>query len=206
MTRKTDSPRPARALRADARRNRERVLQAAEAVFTAQGTSASTEAIARHAGVGMGTVFRHFPTKEALLAAIIVTRQQHLIERAREQLAGAHDPGEAFFSFFERMVEQASTKKVFADALASAGVDVKKVVSPAARELREAIGALLSRAQAAGAVSADVTAAEVMALLIGAVRAAEHAGHDQRLKARTLELVLAGLRPRAPSGKGRAGR
>src|SRR4051812_5490623 len=85
--------------RADALRNRARVLTAAEAVFAARGTSASTEEVAREAGVGIGTVFRHFPTKEALLEAVYVARLRRLAEEA-DALVSADDAGEAFFTFF----------------------------------------------------------------------------------------------------------
>ena len=114
-----------RPLRADARRNRARLLDVAEAVFAAKGTSASTEEIAREAGVGIGTVFRHFPTKEALLEAVFVGRLQRLADEAEAHL-DADDPGAAFFAFFGSAVEQSATKTAFADALAQAGVDVQE--------------------------------------------------------------------------------
>src|SRR5437899_3237972 len=99
-------------MRADARGNRARVLEAAEAVFTARGASASTEEIAQQAGVGIGTVFRHFPTKEALLEAILMDRVARLGEMARS-LATAAEPGAALLGLFTRMVEEAATKKTY---------------------------------------------------------------------------------------------
>src|SRR6266511_2320364 len=102
--------------RADARRNHASVLAAAEAVFSAKGPSASTGEIARAAGVGIGTVFRHFPTKEDLLSSIMVARVERLTEEARA-LAGAEDAGAAFLSFFQQMVEHSASKKAFAEAL-----------------------------------------------------------------------------------------
>ncbi len=181
--------------RADARRNRVRVLEAAEQVFAARGTTASTGEIARAAGVGIGTVFRHFPTKEALLEAILVTRMQRLIDEA-DSLSGATDPGGAFFTFFERMVEHAASKKAFSDALALAGVDVATVVAPVARKLQRAIGVLLARAQEVGAVRRDARVAEVIALFKGAAHAAEHAAGDRVLQSRTLAIIFDGLRAR----------
>ena len=183
-------------LRSDARRNRARVLDAAEAVFAARGTSASTGEIARAAGVGIGTVFRHFPTKEALLEAIVIARMQRLAADANA-LAGAADPGAAFFSFFQRMVEHAATKKVLTEALAVAGIDVKSVVAPFADDLRRAFGVLLTRAQEAGAVRPDVRIEEVIALLMGASRAAEQGGSDPAVQARSVEIIFDGLRARA---------
>ena len=188
-------PRDDRSLRADARRNRASILAAAEAVFAAKGTSASTGEVARAAGVGIGTVFRHFPTKEDLLSAIIVARVERLTEAARA-LASAEDAGAAFFSFFEQMVEQSASKKAFADALSVAGIDVKSVIAPALRDLRHAISALLTRAQEAGAVRPDIGVDEALALFKGASHAAEHAPRDGALQARTLAIIFDGLRPR----------
>lgn len=194
------SARPATAggdesLRADARRNRARVLEAAEDVFAAKGTSAATAEIARAAGVGIGTVFRHFPTKEALLEAIIIARMQRLAADA-DALATAEDPGGVFFAFFQRMVEHASNKKVLVDALSVAGVDVTGMVAPYAAEVRRAVGTLLSRAQAAGAVRGDVCSEEVLALMMGASRAAEHAAGNRDLQHRSLAIIFDGLRAR----------
>ena len=183
-----------RPLRADARRNRARILEVAEAVFAAKGTAASTEEVAREAGVGIGTVFRHFPTKEALLEAILVGRLRRLTEEA-EALSAAEDPGAAFFAFFTRVVEQSATKNAFADALAEAGVDVKHTASQVGQELLRAIDTLLTRAQRAGAVREDVRVTELMALLVGTSRAMEHAGWDADVQARTLRVVFDGLRP-----------
>src|SRR5215469_4988054 len=181
-------------MRADARRNRARVLEAAEAVFAARGTSASTEEIAHQAGVGVGTVFRHFPTKEALLEAILMDRVARLGEMARS-LATAADPGAALFDLFSHMVEQGATKKTYVDALADAALDSKIARSQVGHETVQALGALLARAQRAGAVRQDIGVAELIALVVGASRAAEHIGSDSAVRARTLQVVFDGLRP-----------
>jgi AcrR family transcriptional regulator len=164
-----------RQLRADARRNRARVLEAAEAAFASKGTSVSTEEIARDAGVGIGTVFRHFPTKEALLEAVYIARLRNLAEEA-EALVSADDPGAAFFAFFARVVGHAATKNALTAALTEAGVDVQETVAETGRELKSALAALLTRAQGAGAIRDDVGLPEVMTLLVGASQAAEHVG------------------------------
>jgi AcrR family transcriptional regulator len=182
-------------MRADARRNRARVLEAAEAVFAARGASATTEEIALQAGVGVGTVFRHFPTKEALLEAILMERVARLGETARSMTDSA-DPGVALFGLFAHMVEQAATKKTYADALADAGFDSRIARSPAGQEAVRALGALLARAQRAGAVRDDIGVAELIALVVGASRAAEHTTGDHAIRARTLQVVFDGLRPR----------
>lgn len=187
-----------RPLRADALRNRARVLEAAEVVFAASGTTASTEEVAREARVGIGTVFRHFPTKEALLEAVYVGRLQRLATEA-ETLASAADAGEAFFAFFGHVVGHATTKNTFGDALTEAGIDVRETTAEVGHELKRALAALLARAQEAGAVRPDVGLPEVMTLLVGASRAAEHSGDDGVVRDRALAVVLDGLRAR-PAG------
>jgi AcrR family transcriptional regulator len=188
----------ARPLRADARRNHARILQAADAIFAAEGPSASTDEVARRAGVAIGTVFRHFPTKEALLEAVVVERLRSLVEEARSQ-SSADDPGAAFFAFFAQWVELGATKHALAEALAGAGVDVEAVQCKYAGvvdELHGAVEALLRRAQRAGAVRDDVGVPELIALMIGASRSAQHASRDPHLRARALEILFDGLRPR----------
>lgn len=177
-------------LRADALRNRAKVLAAAEDVFAAQGTSASTEEVARRAGVGIGTVFRHFPTKESLLEAVLVALLERLAGEARE-LASAADPGEAFFGFFARVVSQAATKQAVTEALAEAGVDARETTGRTGPDVKDAIGALLERAQRAGAVRADIGPAEVTALLAGISFAAGRAGGSDDV----LRIAFDGLRP-----------
>ncbi|MET7395900.1 helix-turn-helix domain-containing protein [Dactylosporangium sp. NPDC005572] len=182
-------------MRADARRNRGRVLEAAEAVFAEHGVGASTEEVARRAGVGIGTVFRHFPTKEALLEAVLVERMRRLADVARERVGGG-EPGEAFFGFLELVVGQSATKNAFAGALAGAGVDVESAVAEVGRELWAAVEVLLARAQEAGAVRPDVGAGEVIAVLVGASRAVEYAGAGSR----AAQVIFDGLRPREATG------
>ncbi|MDN3351406.1 TetR/AcrR family transcriptional regulator [Actinomadura sp. DC4] len=189
----TTTPPGGRPPRADALRNRARVLEAAETVFDAHGTTASTEEVARAAGVGIGTVFRHFPTKEALLEAVYVTRLGKLAAEA-DALASAETPGEAFFAFFARVVGHAATKNAFSAALMEAGVDVRETTAETGRELRRALAALLDRAQEAGAVRRDVGLAEIMTLLVGASQAAERVGGDPGVRDRALSVVFDGLR------------
>lgn len=184
------APRP---LRSDARRNRARVLDAAEAVFAAAGLSASMEEVARRAGVGVGTIYRHFPTKEALFESIIVSRYERLVEEA-DSLSSRTDAGAAFFGLFARMVEEAATKKAFADTLARAGVDVKAATSASGQKLVQAFERLLNRAQRAGAVRDDADITEVMAVLAGMSLAAEYANWNRDLQARALAIVFDGLR------------
>jgi AcrR family transcriptional regulator len=186
----TDRPR-----RADARTNRDRILTVAEDVFGRGGEAASTEEVARLAGVGIATVFRHFPTKTALLRAVLIGRLEGLRDQART-LSHAAEPGEAFFGFFAHMVADAATKIAITNALVDAGGDNDPAVTQASENLREAVGALLEQAQRAGAVRADIELPELYALLVGTSRAAAYARLDERVQARTLAIVFDGLRPR----------
>lgn len=183
-----------RELRSDARRNRERVLEAAQEAFATEGLAVVLDEIARRAGVGAGTVYRHFPTKEALFEAVVFGRLRRLVDEART-LSDAEDPGEAFFGFASRMVEEAVAKKDLVDALAGAGIDVDVASSPVARDLRSAVAELLARAQLAGAVRGDVGAADVMALLLGTSLAIRHRIEDAGASDRIVAVVCDGLRP-----------
>jgi AcrR family transcriptional regulator len=180
-------------LRADARRNRARVLAAADTVFATKGISASTDEVAREAGVGIGTLFRHFPTKEALLEAVLIARIQTLINEATA-LCTATDPGAAFFDFLTRIINQSPAKNLLVDALAAAGVDVDSTIAHVGQELLQIVNTLLVRAQQAGAVRTDVQTADLIPIIIGASRAIEHAAADDTLQPRVLRLILDGLR------------
>ena len=186
--------RPAdRPLRADARRNRARILAVAEEVFAENGASASTEEVASRAGVAIGTVFRHFPTKNDLLAAIMKELLGRLTAEVESRNA-EDEPGTAFFAFFARVVEEAAAKKTVVDLLAGAGISVG--VAEPVQTLRQGIDTLLTRAQRAGAVCGDVRIDEVLALLVSACQGALLAGWDRELRERTLAIVFDGLRHR----------
>lgn len=180
-----------RPLRADARRNRERILAAAEEVFARDGSAASTEEVAAAAGVAIGTVFRHFPTKRDLLAAIVKESLARLTAEV-DALASA-DPATALFEFVARVVEQAAEQRAVVELLAADGVPVG--VTEPLRGLAGALGVLLSRAQEAGAVRAEVRPDEVLALLTATAQGALNGGWSPDLRRRTLAVVFAGLRP-----------
>jgi AcrR family transcriptional regulator len=169
-----------RPLRADAQRNRAKVLAAATAAFALEGIAVPLDEIARRAGVGAGTVYRHFPTKEALFEAVMLDRVTRLVDHARS-LATAEDPGAAFFDFLRLMMTGAASSKDLVDALIGADLAQAGRILAAKQDLQEAGGALLTRAQRAGAVRTDLGVAELMTLLSGAVLALQQQPGDDRL-------------------------
>ena len=183
-----------RTQRVDARTNRGRILDVADDVFGRGGESASTEEVARRAGVGIATVFRHFPTKAALLEAVLARRFVRLREQA-EALLDSTDPGQAFLDFFSHLVADARTKIAIAEALLDAGADGDGAAVEASNGLRRAVGALLRQAQQAGAVRDDVELPEVYALLVATSRAAASAHLDEEVRTRMLAIVFDGLAP-----------
>jgi AcrR family transcriptional regulator len=189
-----------RAQRVDARANRGRILDVAEEVFAKGGASASTEEVARLAGVGIGTVFRHFPTKAALIEAVLV-REFGRIQEEADALVDAADPGEAFFGFFGRLVARAPAKIAIGDALLDAGGDRDGIAGQASQGLRRTVGTLLNRAKEAGAVRPDIELPEVYALLAGVSQAVARTRLDEEQAARLLAVIYAGLAPAATAGQ-----
>jgi AcrR family transcriptional regulator len=179
-------------MRQDARENRERILAAADQVFGTRGETGSTEEVARMAGVGIATVFRHFRTKEDLLEAVYVARLDRLADEVREA-AGSPDPGAAFRRVVTRIVDQSPSKNAVVDALVAAGVDMDAIKAGTGGRVGEALGTLLRRAQQAGAVRPDVDVATLLALLVGAAHGVEHAGDDPQRRARVITVLLDGL-------------
>jgi AcrR family transcriptional regulator len=184
-----------RPLRADARRNRERVLVAARRAFAEQGYEVPLDEIASAAGVGPGTVYRHFPTKEALFEAVSLANVEDMAADARAR-AEADDPDAAFAGFLDRMAEQALAKRNLPDALAGAGSDA---VAAAVADMHDALGVLLARAQEAGSIRRDVSVTDLVALLKGLLHAVR-GDPDPDIRRRLLAVVHDGLRPKDGSG------
>lgn len=193
------SPEIARKPRADAVRNRERVLEAAKAVFSAGGSEASLEAVARHAGVGIGTLYRHFPTREALYEAIYRREVEQLGDLA-EQLQNAPDPVEALRRWLRANVEFVATKKGMVAALALVAHPSTELQAYSFDRLTKAIGALLARAVAAGEIRADIGAEDVLRALIGMCYMHDQPGW-QTTALRLLDVFVDGLRLRPASSK-----
>jgi AcrR family transcriptional regulator len=181
-------------MRADARRNRERVLAAAEAVFAEMGLRASVEEVARHAGVGVGTVCRHFPTKQALVEAVLEAMYEALVDDARTALDDP-DPGAAFRSFFVALARFQARHRALAEQMATA-IDLPASARPTREALRSAITELVANAQAAGAIRSDIGPADVAMLFSGVAHTTVVAGEIQpMLHERYVNVILDGLRP-----------
>lgn len=180
-------------LRADARRNRERLLHVAADAFAAEGLSVPLDEIARRAGVGPGTLYRHFPAKEALFEAVLHDRLQRLVDDARAQ-GDAQDPGAALLGFIDRLIAEAAPKRDLADALASASTEVSAAMAETATRLRGAIGHLLLRAQRSGAIRDDIGIADLMAVITGILFALRTRSGDQADPQRAVAVLRDGLR------------
>lgn len=198
-TREVAGPLVAR-MRADARRNRERILDAARATFAEHGSEAQMDEIARRAGVGVGTLYRHFPTKDLLVGELIKIKLGDFAARARAKFEQDDRPWESLAELFREQAEIAShdasqQRMIFAmthEALVEAG--------PTIGELTGAIKALIDRAKAAGVVREDLVVSDVRTLMcgLGSIMAADALGvmpYDWR---RHLDFVLAGMRAGCP--------
>ncbi|MFF7410272.1 TetR/AcrR family transcriptional regulator [Streptomyces lydicus] len=186
------------AARADARRNRALVLQAARSAFEERGLGVPLGEIARRAGVGAGTVYRHFPSKDALFRAAVVDRIELFTDTARD-LVDAEDPGAVFFRFLASVVRLTSRNKALCDTLETAGAGPFAPSPGTGRDFDEALEALLTRAQQAGAVRRDVGMTDLRALLVGCLsmeRARAAGGPEVDAPGRMTALMCDALRAR----------
>ncbi|HTJ69979.1 MAG TPA: helix-turn-helix domain-containing protein [Actinospica sp.] len=183
-----------RATRADAARNREQLLEVATRVFASAEAETSMRAIAREAGVGIGTLYRHFPTREALVEAVYRDQVVRLTNGARELLADAA-PAVAMRRWMDLFGDWIATKNGMLDTLLTV-IESGAVGHARTRdELLNAISAILEAGRVAGDLRSDVTADEVAASLIGIFTVAQQAGHAVSAD-RLLDILLDGLRPR----------
>jgi AcrR family transcriptional regulator len=182
---------PTRPKRADAQRNYAKILTAARAAFAEGGESTSLEEIARRAGVGIGTVYRHFPNRQALLEALYVDEVEEVC-RSAAQLDDA-DPWDALNTWFERFIAYVGTKRALAHELLNYMDADASLFQVCRASLFEAGEPLLTRAQEAGVVRPDVTIAEVIQMVIGI---AKIPAGDPRQNDHILRIALDGLRYR----------
>ncbi len=181
--------------RADSLRNRDKLLEAAKAVFGAGGAEASLEAVARRAGVGIGTLYRHFPTREALFAAVYRREVEQLSELAAA-LGRDADPVEALRRWLHATVEVTATKKGMLAALALASDGQAELYAYTGERMKTAITALVAGAAAARAIRDDVGPDEVMRALYGLVGSYYMRGQPdwQATVLRLVDVFVDGLR------------
>jgi AcrR family transcriptional regulator len=177
-------------MRADARRNYEKLVAAARASFTETGNETSLESVAERAGVGIGTLYRHFPTRQALLEAVYADEVEAMA-RSAHGLAD-RDPWDALKEWFHQYLGFAATKHALMEALLEAAPDSDVLVSCRAA-IRDAGTELIRRGQEAGVVRADVEFLDV-GRMVGQIGIANT---DAEQKERMLQIVLDGLRYRA---------
>ncbi len=183
-----------RPMRADARRNYQALLSAANAAFIEQGADdASLEEIARRAGVGIGTLYRHFPTRQALLEAVYRDQVEMMSARAEELLADA-PPGEALVAWLRALVEFGSTKRSLTSGILATLDKDSELVSSCSAMMRQSATALLSRAQEAGEVRPDANALDLIRLVHAVSMTVQRGGGDAGQADRMIGLIMDGLR------------
>ena len=183
--------------RADAIRNRERVLEAAKVVFSAGGAEASLEAVARAAGVGIGTLYRHFPTREALFEAVYRREVQQLADLA-EQLKQEAKPIDALRQWMRSIVKFVATKKGMSAALTLAVDKNSKLFSSSADRLARTVGGLLDRAIAAGEIRDDISPEDLLRAVVGMCYMHDQPGWQTSVL-RLVDVFVDGLRKRRNS-------
>lgn len=180
--------------RADARRNRERILESARAVFAEYGADAQIDDVARQAGVGVGTVYRHFETKEALLVELLREKFRLFAARAREALEQHGEPFAVLEDLLRRNAQTAASDAAVQHALAGAGENIWMQAEAEQQELVAVTGLLIARARRAGTIRQDVEANDIAMLMCGLCSTmGGKPGFDWR---RHLDLVIDMLRAR----------
>lgn len=176
--------------RADAQRNRDRLLAEADAAFREQGTNASLEGIARRAGVAIGTLYAHFPTRRALIGALLHERNETLFERGEELLA-APSAAEALTAWLRAVIDHAGAYQGLAALLAEGADDQTSELHRSCVRMSGISDRLIARAREAGALRRDATGADVFALMNAAAWIAERMSRQQA--DRLVDLTMSGL-------------
>jgi len=183
--------------RADAQRNRERILEVAKEAFTRYGANASLDDIAKQVGVGPGTLYRHFPTREELLKAVYRTELEKLAAAA-DTLSETMPPIEALRAWLLLFVDAIAAKHLIGPALNTLLGDPKKVFEASYAKMYEAIRALVKRGVASGEIRRDIDPMDLLRALIGVSNVA--LGPDWQQSARRLvDILIAGSRPSSPT-------
>jgi AcrR family transcriptional regulator len=183
-------------MRADAQRNHEKILEAAEEIFALDGVMVPIDIVAERAGVGIGTLYRHFPTKESLYEAIVLMRLNGVLSIADAYIEDTTaDAGVALDAFLREFARQVSEKQDLFEAIGQAGIDIKSRFSGRMDELVERIDVLCTRAIDSGSLRSDVEAQDILTLISGMCYAAGHSGDDDQCVGRLVDIVIAGLQP-----------
>ena len=184
---------PARKPRADAERNRERILEVAKGAFARSGANASLDDIAKQAGVGPGTLYRHFPTREKLLEGVYRAELEKLAA-AEQEFAQTMAPIDALRAWLLLFVDAIAAKHLIAPALNTLLGDPKKVFEASYAKMHEALRALVNRAIASGDVREDLDPLDLLWALVGVANAATSPDWLQSAK-RLVDILIAGSRP-----------
>ena len=179
--------------RADAQRNRERILDVAKTAFTRQGAETSLDDIAKQAGVGAGTLYRHFPTRDDLLVAVYRSELEKLAA-AERKFAEAMPPLEALRAWMQLFINYIATKKIIAPALNAMVGSHSKVLEASHAEIHGAISALVKRAIESGDVREDIDALDLLRALVGVSYVASGPEWQQSAR-RLVEILISGSRP-----------
>jgi len=177
--------------RADSLRNRESLILVAKAAFSEQGADVPLEEIARRAGLGVGTFYRHFPTRTAILAAVY-EREVDQLAGAADELLAKHGAGEALEAWLQLFVDYIAAKRVLAPALISVG-EGARIHSPAMTRVGEALERLLKAARADGDIRPDIQMTDMRRLLVGLTHGTERPTWEPSAR-RLVGVVMAGLR------------
>ena len=191
MTKKRSSD--GRKPRADAQRNRERILEVAKRAFTRSGADTSLDDIAKQAGVGPGTLYRHFPTREELLKAVYRNELENLA-KADEKFAETMPPVEALRAWLLLFVDAVAAKQIIAAALNTLVGDHKKVFEASYAQMHEAIRRLVKRAIKSGDIRKDLDPIDLLRALIGVANVASSPDWQQSAR-RLVDILIAGSRP-----------
>jgi AcrR family transcriptional regulator len=187
-----DRPHAPRPLRVDAQRNRARLIEVARAIFSEGGAETSLEAIARGAGVGIGTLYRHFPTRDALIEAVYRSETQHL-EHAAFRFSETLPPVEALRAWLRLFVDHIATKQVMSPALASMVGGPSKLYAESGGQVKAAIALLVDGAVASGDIRLDIDPLDLLRALAGVAGISSAPGWEQSAK-RLVDILIAGVR------------
>jgi AcrR family transcriptional regulator len=192
MARKRSQPVP-RKPRTDAQRNRERILEVAKEAFTRFGASASLDDIAKQAGVGAGTLYRHFPTRDALIEAVYRSEVEK-VAAAERKFAATMPPLDALRAWMLLFVDHIAAKQIIAPALNSVGGGASKLYEGSRGLIQAAMSALVKRAIKSGDIRKDLDPFDLLRALIGSSYTASAPGWQQSAR-RLVDILIAGSRP-----------